>query len=207
MCFSSESSLSAFLLGIISSILLIYFGSKKYNKENTVFGLYFIYVSFMQLFDYLFWIDLDNKNKINEKVSLIASLFIFCQPLVLFIIKSIIFKNINFSLISIINFFYIISVSIDYTKFLNNEKNKIIYVKDKHLYWPWKKYQNLYFYFILLLLNVFYLTNLKYSFLIFILGTFFILISNLYFKYNIGEVWCFFVVLIPLLMIPLSFMI
>ena len=40
MCFSSESSLSAFLLGIISSILLIYFGSKKYNKENTVFGLY-----------------------------------------------------------------------------------------------------------------------------------------------------------------------
>lgn len=204
MCFSAKSSLSAFFLGIISSILLIYFGNKKYNKENTAFGIYFIYVSFMQLFDYLFWNDLDNKNKINEKVTLIAPLFIFYQPLVLFIIKSIIFKNIKFSLFSIINFFYIISVYIDYTKFLKNEKNKITNVKHNHLHWPWKKYQNLYFYFILLLLNVFYLTNFKYSFLIFLLGTFFILISNFYFNYSIGEVWCFFVVLIPLIMIPLS---
>jgi hypothetical protein len=207
MCFSSKSSLFTFIFGIISSILLIYFGNKKFNKENIVFALYFIFVSFMQLFDYFFWIDLNNKNKINEKITLIAPLFNYTQPLFLFIVKSIIYKNIKLSFFSIINFFYIISVFIDYKKFLNNEKNKITKIKETHLFWPWKKYLNINFYLTLSTLNVFYLTNFKYSFIIFILGAISLLISHYYIKYSVGELWCLFIVLIPLIMIPLSYLI
>jgi hypothetical protein len=207
MCFSSKSSLFTFIFGIISSILLIYFGNKKFNKENIVFGLYFIFVSFMQLFDYFFWNDLDNKNKINEKITLIAPLFNYIQPLFLFIVKSIIYKNTKLSFFSIINFLYIISIYLDYNKFLKNEKNKITKIKENHLFWPWKKYLNIYFYFILSTLNVFYLTNFKYSLIIFILGTISLIISHFYINYSVGEIWCFFVVLIPLIMIFLSYFI
>ena len=207
MCFSSDSSLFTFITGIISSILLFYYGNKKYNKENLSFGLFFIYVSFMQLFDYLFWNDLDNKKKINEKVTLIAPIFNYSQPSFLFIAKSFVFKNFNLSLFSIINFIYLICISMNYYNFIINEKELITNVKKNHLSWRWKKYLNIVFYLLLSTLNFFYLTQFKYSFIIYIFGLIALLLSYFYFNYHFGEIWCFFVVVIPLIMIPISYLI
>ena len=52
MCFSEKSSILTFIIGIISSILLIYYGSKKYAKENLIEDLFLFFTSFMQFFDY-----------------------------------------------------------------------------------------------------------------------------------------------------------
>lgn len=207
MCFSSESSLFTFITGIISSLLLIYYGNKKYNKENISFGLFFIFVIFMQLFDYLFWNDLDNKKKINEKITLIAPIFNWTQPLFLFVVKSFLYKTFNLSIFSILNFIYLLNICINYYNFITNEKKFITKVKENHLSWRWKKYLNAIFYSIISIFNVFYLTNFKYSLFIFILGTLSLILSNYFFNYHAGEIWCFFVVVIPLIMIPISYLI
>jgi hypothetical protein len=208
MCFSSDSSLFTFITGIISSLLLIYYGNKKYNKENLSFGLFFIYVSFMQLFDYLFWNDLDNKKKINEKITLIAPIFNWSQPLFIFIVKLFVYKNFNLLLFNIINFIYFICISINYYNFITNEKELITTVnKENHLLWRWKKYLNKIFYLLFSTLNIFYLTKFKYSLFVFILGTFSLILSNYFFKYETSEIWCFFGVFIPLIMIPISYLI
>lgn len=205
MCFSSDSSLFTFITGIISSLLLIYYGNKKYNKENISFGLFFIFVIFMQLFDYLFWNDLDNKKKINEKVTLIAPIFNYSQPLFLFIVKLFVYKKFNLSLFSIINFIYLIYISMNYYNFITNEKELITNLKKNYLFWRWKKYLNIVFYLLLSTLNFFYLTQFKYSFIIYILGLITLLLSYFYFNYHWGEIWCFFIVSIPLIMIPISY--
>ena len=63
MCISKNASITSFLIGIIGSIILYYLGNKKYNNENKIYGLFLFYVIIMQLFDYIFWIDQDNKKK------------------------------------------------------------------------------------------------------------------------------------------------
>ena len=75
MCFSKKSSLLTFIIGVIGSLLLIFYGNKKYVKENLIAGLFFIFVSFMQFFDYLMWSDIDNKDGINHYSTLLAPLF------------------------------------------------------------------------------------------------------------------------------------
>ena len=76
MCYSEKSSIHNFFIFIISSLCLLYFGNEKYKKENIIVGFFFIFVSFMQLFDYMFWIDLDNKKGLNHIATLIAPFYL-----------------------------------------------------------------------------------------------------------------------------------
>ena len=40
MCISKNASITSFTIGIIGSILLYYFGNKKYNNENKIYSLF-----------------------------------------------------------------------------------------------------------------------------------------------------------------------
>ena len=94
----------------------------------------------------------------------------------------------------------------NYYNFITNEKELITTLnKENHLHWRWKKYLNKKFYLLISTINFFYLTQFKYSLFIFILGTLALILSNYFFKYRTGEIWCFFVVVIPLIMIPVSY--
>ena len=210
MCFNAKTSLFTFLTGIISSILLIYYGNKKYKTENTVFGLFFIFISFMQFFDLMFWTDLKNKKNINKIATSIAPLFNLGQPLFLYFLKILFYKhdyysntNIGFSLINIIYFGYII---FNYSKFIS-ENNLITCLDKSHLKWEWLKYFNPFLYLILLLLNFFYLSNFKYSLMSFIISAISLILSYKYFNYHIGEIWCFFGVFIPIFILLCSYLI
>ena len=75
MCINANASLSTFIFSIIGSIILIFFGNKKYHKENLLTGLLFIYVAFMQIFEYFMWIDLDDKKGYNKIATILAPLF------------------------------------------------------------------------------------------------------------------------------------
>ena len=211
MCFNAKTSLFTFLIGMIGSILLIFYGNKKYKMDNIVFGIFLIFISLIQLMDFLFWIDIKNKLGINKLLTFIGPLLNIGQPLILYIIKLIYYKpNIytytNFNLpVAILNFLYFIYLFSIYYQFIIKEKILITSTKDGHLSWPWIKYYNPAFYLILFAINIFYLTNFNYSLLLFVITYLFLLLSMKYFYYSSGELWCFFGAFIPILMFILSY--
>ena len=205
MCFNSKTSISTFLYGSITSIILIFYGNKKYSKENKIFGIFFIFISLMQLFDYLFWNDLDNKKGINKLCTIIAPLINFGQPIFLLFIKSIFYKIDNYLILGL-NSIYLFNIIINYRNFILNN-NLITHVEEKHLKWQWLSYFNSYFYLIMLVINILYFTNFLYSLNVICITLFFLIISYQYFGYHIGEIWCFFGVFIPIIILIMSYFI
>jgi len=210
MCFNYKVSLFTFSLGTVFSLILIHYGNKKYILENTISGIFLIFISCIQLMDFLFWIDLKNNLGINKITTILGPLLNVCQPTILYLIKYFYFKpdiftfhNFNFP-IALLNLLYFIYFLTIYFKFLSSDK-LITTTKNGHLQWPWIKYSNPYFYLILFAINIFYLFNFKYALIFFIAIYFFLIISVIYFKYNAGELWCFFGSFIPLKMFFLSF--
>lgn len=212
MCFNWQVSLLTFFIGIIFSILLIYKGNKKYINENIVTGIFFIFISFIQFMEFIFWIDINNKIGINKIATILGPILNVCQPTILYLIKFFYYKlNIfKFNMIDLIvfslNILYFIYFIIIYIKFISTEKLvTTITIENNHLRWPWIKYSNLYFYLILLTINILYLFNFNYALFVAILTIVFLLISIKYFKYNVGELWCFFGAFEPLIIYFSSF--
>ncbi len=206
MCFSKKSSLLTFLIGVIGSLLLIFYGNKKYSKENLIVGLYFIFVSFMQFLDYLMWSDIDNKDGINHYSTLLAPLFNYLQPNVLFILCQNIYQkyNIFYFLLNLIYFIYVI---IKYLKFISDKNNLITSVKYGHLYWKWKKDFDHPYYFLITIFNIFVYMPLLYGTIFIIVGLFTVLIAFKYFYNNTSELWCYFASFLPLIILSISYFI
>ena len=210
MCFNYKVSLFTFSIGILFSILLIYYGNPKYRIENRVSGIFFIFISCIQFMDFLFWIDIKNKFGINTITTILGPILNVAQPIFLYIIKYIYYKPDILSLhnynlpVAVLNLLYFIYFIHFYVTFISNEKLTTS-VKNNHLHWPWIKYSNPYFYLILLAINIFYLFNFKYAFTVFIITYFFLILSVKYFYYNIGELWCFFGSFIPFILFCISF--
>ena len=60
------------------------------------------------------------------------------------------------------------------------------------------------FYLILMLVNIFYLTDFKYSFIVAFFTYLFSILSYNYFGYHIIEMWCFFGAFLPLIIFSLQ---
>ena len=213
MCFNYKVSILTFFIGVIGSILLIKYGNPKFINENIVSGIFLFFIALIQLMDFLFWIDLKNKFGINKITTIIGPLLNIGQPIILYIIKLIYYKpkNIlsfkNYNLpVFILNFLYFIYLIVIYIKFIKNE-SLVTGTLNGHLSWPWIKYTNPLFYLVLLAINIFYLMNFHYSLILFLVTYFFLIISSIYFYYNIGEMWCFFGILIPIIILIGSYFI
>jgi hypothetical protein len=213
MCFTANVSLITFLVGVVGSIFLMKYGNPKFHKENITSGIFLLFIAGIQLMEFLFWIDINNTIGINKITTIIGSLFNVGQPLFLYITKILYFtpKNIlsieNFNLpVFILNIFYLLNVVIFYISFINSS-TIITRPENGHLSWPWIKYSNPIFYILLLAINIFYLMDFKYAFVFFIITYLFFILSVVFFSYNIGELWCFFGVFIPYLMIIASYII
>ena len=202
MCFNEPVSLGTFLLGLLFSIILMLYGNPKYKKENIVFGIMFIFISIVQLMEYFLWIDINNKYGINYLITLISPLIVIIQPFILYVIKFIYFNpelltTTNLPLF-IVNIVYFGIFLINYiTNFIN--KKLITKVENGHLNWPIKYLMGPTFYLILLLINMFYLTDMKYSFIVAFFTYLFSILSYNYFGYHIIEMWCFFSAFLPLI--------
>ena len=211
MCFNYKVSFLTFIIGIVSSISLIKFGNNKYKIDNLVFGIFFIFISAIQLMDFLFWIDISNKIGINHITTLLGPILNVGQPIILYLIKLIIFKpkinNFNYTdiTVGILNILYMIYL-------INMYINFILYgklttgVKHGHLSWPWIKFANPIFYLFLVTVNIFYLTDVYYSLYIFLIINLFFFISYKYFYDSLGELWCFFGAFLPILFILMSYL-
>ena len=198
MCFNYKVSLFTFLLGTFFSIILINYGNNKYKIENKITGIFLIFISGIQFMDFLFWIDIHNKYGINHITTMIGPIFNVGQPVILYILKLLYYKPKQINLpLHFLNLFYVIYMCNMYFNFISNEK-LITSVNHGNLEWKWLKYSNKYFYLILFAINIFYLFHFNYSFLLFSITYLFLYISATFFKYNIGEIWCFFGSFIPL---------
>jgi len=80
MCYSAQDSMIAYIFGTISNIYL-FINSK--NTDEKIIGLFLLFVSQMQLFDFLFWIN-KNCNKTNKNITKLAIIFNHLQPIVLY---------------------------------------------------------------------------------------------------------------------------
>jgi len=208
MCFNYKVSLFTFAIGTIFSIFLINYGSNKYALENKVSGIFFLFISAIQLMDFFFWIDLKNKYGINQLATILGPILNVCQPTILYVIKYLFYKpnlqtntNLFVAIANILYFFYFIAMYIEY---LSKEK-MVTTAEHNHLKWPWIKYANPIYYLILFAINIFYLFNFNYGVTLFTITYFFLYLSKKYFYYNTGELWCFFGSFIPLIMYFASF--
>ena len=210
MCFNDKVSLFTFSIGVVFSILLIYYGNAKYSLENTISGIFLIFISFIQFMDFLFWIDLKNELGINKITTILGPILNVAQPTILYLIKYYYYKpdilslhnfNLHVAILNLLYFVYFVTI---YTKFLTTDK-LITSTKNGHLNWPWIKYASPWFYVVLFAVNIFYMFNFKYALVLFIVTYFLLFLSAKYFEYNVGELWCFFGSFIPLIMFVLSF--
>ena len=192
MCISKNVSIITLTIGIISSILLYYFGNKKYNKENKIYSFFLFYVILMQLFDYIFWIDQDNKKNLNSIFSYIAPIFNYSQPTILYILKlyvnNIEIKTYYDKFILLLNIFYVIISIFCYKNYIN-DKPVLTVKKGPHLNWKWTEHISV-FYFLLFIINIFYKSVINYSIMAAFIVFFGLYISFKYTNIFIGEIWC-----------------
>jgi hypothetical protein len=216
MCFSAKTSFITFLMGTIFSILLIKYGNPKYKVDNQVFGIMLLFISAIQFMDLTFWLDLKNTMGLNKIATIIGPLLNIGQPTILYVIKLLYFKpeldldlwnttNFN-SPVLLLNILYALYLLSMYFRFITTDK-LITSTSHGHLKWPWLKYANPYYYLILFAVNIFYLTNFNYSLGMFLITYSMLYLSQKWFPYNVGELWCFFGAFIPVIMLALSYMI
>jgi len=108
------------------------------------------------------------------------------------------------NIVAILNGLYFLYMIKMYTQFVSSG-DILTTVKHGHLSWKWLKYTNPIFYLLLLAINIFYLSNFTYASVMFSITYFSLYLSNKYFSYNAGELWCFFGAFIPLFIFGASY--
>ena len=202
MCFSSHASIISFFVGIFSSLFLILFGAHKFDKENIVYGLLFIFITFMQLFDYMIWIDLKGTIGLNQFASIIAPIFNYSQPLFLYFLKNIFYPGIwttSDTALFLLNSLYLVVFLYGLSSYYSNEK-MLTSNKQNHLVWKWLNYLPTTFYLIIFTIDALYKGNLYYNLVFILLAQIAFMVSHKMFNYSQKEIWCVFVLVIPILL-------
>jgi hypothetical protein len=200
MCYSASSSFATFLIGFVFSIMLIQYGNPANARENAAFGMFFIFISLIQLMDFGFWMDLRNSVGLNHILTIIGPLLNAGQPLILYLIKLAVLTPATYDVpILTMNVAYGAYLARAYYRFITNEKTLTTTTENGHLKWRWIDYVYPIFYLVSLTVNLFYLTDFAYSRFTFILTALFMVLSVRYFPYRVGEMWCFFGAFMPLI--------
>tara|TARA_B100000780_G_scaffold298_1_gene238 strand:- start:613 stop:1254 length:642 start_codon:yes stop_codon:yes gene_type:complete len=205
MCFSTESSLTAYIIGSIASLYLLINGD-KYDKHIGLFSLIFVQI---QLAEFFMWLDQKCNKNINHYASIFSEIVLYLQPISV-IVGAILFKTtyIPEYLLYLFLLFYIIYVGRNYYIYFNNQK--LCSKSDnntKHLQWEFITEYTLLgdiMYSIFISLLWLFSKNKKGIF-VFIFGAITLLFGvtkNLKFDFAQWESkWCFYSVLLPGLII------
>lgn len=203
MCFNKDISIISLFLGTLSSIMLVKYGEKQYAVSNNILGYFFFFTTLMQLIDYLIWIDLECTQGYNKLASYLGPILNHLQPTILFLLCYI-FSPIksgplnNFAIAA--NLAYVLYTVIKYVSFIKND-NLCSSLTNNHVSWAWKHDFNYVYYHIMMIVNtVIYLRNTT-GLIALIMGYVFFIMSVKYFKTNVGELWCFFSIYIPLIIL------
>ena len=86
MCISLKASVNTFILGVVSSLCLVFFGNSNMFAYNVIVAGIFIFVSLMQLVDLGMWMDLDCTLGTNKLSSILGPALNWFQPTAVFLI-------------------------------------------------------------------------------------------------------------------------
>lgn len=207
MCYTKEASISSFIVGVVSSLLLIFYGEPEYKYQNIAIGLSFIFASLMQLIDYMIHIDPKCKNGWNELAGKIGPLLNILQPLVIYIFILLFVEDNSVKIIaSGWNILYLIYVFYIYLQYIKLG-NYCSYNIEGRARWNWYNYFGGRWetaYLIVLYLNFIMLWKYKYFRVYTFLITLFFLISYVNYRTHTGEFWCWFVNSAPLIILILQ---
>lgn len=199
MCFSREASAFAFMVGIISSTTLIKYGNPEYKIKNKIWAYFFVFISLMQLIEYLIWSDTSCTNGLNKLASYTGPLLNHLQPVILPILSKIMLPSTkNTSLVDGVNLIYVVYVLNHYFNFIKsgNLCNKTC--SNGHIIWNWSKDFDYTIYHMMSFLNAITYMGDSVSIATMLVGYIMLYLSIKYYHTNPGEMWCFFAVSVPM---------
>jgi hypothetical protein len=214
MCYTKQASIGALLTGFLSSVALLVLGDEKYKQQNIAIGIFFIYVSLVQLVDYMIYVDPKCKTGENKLAGYFGPLLTGFQPTIIFLIFTSLLnqqkKNTLYNkyptFFNAINVLYALILYVFYSQFILQE-DVCSRNENGRPKWSWQKgpiYSFLYFgYPIILLINIIAIVSesLFYVNLAIILTFIMYLISKINYANHVGEFWCYFSNSVPLLVL------
>jgi hypothetical protein len=204
MCYTANNSIYAFIVG--SSVSLYLFNQS--NSDLKVIGGFFFFVSFMQLFDYIFW---TTKNiETNRLTTKISCIFNHLQPLFLayLIVKH--KGNLSNNLRNLVLLYCLVITIYTVSNWSSLDTTIVTKESTPSLYWEWNhwKYaEYIYVLFLIVLMTLlYYNTKSPYNYTSTILA--FIIFLFSYYKYRVqisyGRFWCYFAAYAPVIFLFLK---
>ena len=205
MCFSKNASIFMFVSAVITQYFLVKYGSKKYSTTNLQLAKMFFWVSLMQLIDLSVWVDLDCTKSYNKLAGIVGPILNYLQPIIVFLV----IQNYSKPLVNYSAFVYFIFFMIYYCNYLNSGNFCSFKNRLGHIVWSWYRDVNknmlsrymIILYYIMMIIIFSLLCHDKYLIISYIIIILCLIISYKYFNTNIGEIWCFLVVPIPLVIL------
>jgi hypothetical protein len=201
MCYDKKTSITTYTIGTISSLILI----SKNNIAYKIGGIFFLFVSQMQMIEYLLWRDY-TCNNYNRTISNIGSILNHLQPILLFFAIKYFNKNLSQLQHNILNIIISIYVSclilynrnvypLDCTTLSNDNP--------PHLLWQWNGKKNYIKFYVIFLVSLILLSYFGFPkpyniyFALICVSTY--LYSHI--KYSdtkvVGAMWCWIAALVP----------
>jgi len=207
MCYTYNTSINSFIIGVISSIILLIINNQQSKidekrKDYNIIAYFFLFVTLMQLYDAIFWKYKDGK--VNEVTTKIAMITNHLQPIILALLIYYFKKSLKKE-----SKYLIILYTVVITLYTLNSWNKIKYTEvtetsKPSLNWSWNHQYGepiVYFIFLVTLIILFY-QNVSYGGKLAAIISLLSFIFSLY-KYQIqastGRFWCFFSAYAPIL--------
>jgi hypothetical protein len=197
MCYTSESSVYSFIVGITVSTYLF----KQQSSDLKIIGGIFFLVSFMQLFDYVFWKTQGPEDKdANRLFTKLAAIVNNIQPLVLaYLIYK--YKEGPVKGKNLVYLYGIVMVLYMMSNWKLIDTTNV--GPDRSLYWSWNHWEYSGHFYIFFLITLLYLSyyNLSGPYKTVLPSIILIMFIVSYFKYGVevyGRFWCYFAPFIPL---------
>lgn len=208
MCFNKEASLKSFGLGIFGSIALIVFGRKDLKSFNVAAGLLFMFLSLMQLIEFMIWSDIDCSTGLNKTAGIIGPILHNLQPVIVYIIALLIYKSVSISsylyVPYLLNILYVCYFAYWYIGYLKEENFCSTVNEENHLTWVWKNaYFNYFMYNALFIIIGFLCFNTPLGIFTLILIYFMYFLVNLKYDKN-SEIWCYAITGIPIILLGIE---
>jgi len=202
MCYNKEISIYTYIIGLVSSYLLL----KNDKPTLKIIGSFFLVVIHMQLIDFFLWSN--NKcNNTNIQISTVGAVLNFIQPIVLYLAIIYYNKNItneNKKILNIIILIYIVCLLIYCINLFPLGCSVVTKLSYPYLNWSWFKdkiSKLLYIIFpIILILLIYFGLDKPYNLYLSLICIISFIISFIIYKQKkiIGSMWCWFSALMPL---------
>jgi hypothetical protein len=200
MCFSAQSSIVSFCVGLIGAAMCISLGS----ITDKIIGYFLGFVSLMQGVEYILWTHLvcDNYNKLWSIVGMVLN---HLQPIVLGVLIMVLHPNNSQRNWVIALLLFYIAVIIPYSAQIQSPECTMVDEKNGHLMWKWNSMNYSVFVYCVFFITICGLCLVGFP--IFKQGVYAMLTTAITYSTSLvfypqavaGALWCYYVAYLPVL--------